>query len=132
MKIFYRYKVKAKNFGKKILKNILLSKTFPKLVKYFIVSLVVVLVLLSVYLYLQKTISGSVIVSESEILNKVNKQVVLPQDGLMSVKRVQDSATLRIQNDFYKEIKDGDYIISYKNKIIIYDFMKDKVVAQTK
>ncbi len=129
MKIFYRYKVKVKNFGKKVLKNLLLSKIFPKLVKYFIFCIVLVLILMSLYFYLHKTVSESVIVSESEILNKVSKQVILPQDGLVSVKRVQDAITLKNQNEFYKDIKIGDYIIIYKTKIVIYDFMKDKVMG---
>jgi len=124
-----RLRKKIKNNFKKLLKNLLLSKTFYKIFQYTLFVGLFVVILFSLYFYLHQTIGKSVIVSESEILNRVGKQVVLPKDGLISVTRVQDAQALRSQNDFYKDIEEGNYIIIYKNEIIIYDFMGNKVTG---
>lgn len=129
MKAFRRFRKKFKYQSKKIIKNLLLSKTFYKIFKYFAFIAIVAVLLFGLYFYLHQTIGSSVIVSQSEILNRVSKQTVLPTDGLISVTRVQDADTLRAQNDFYRDIKEGDYIIIYKTEIVIYDFMKDKVLS---
>ncbi|MDQ1282166.1 MAG: hypothetical protein QG630_517, partial [Patescibacteria group bacterium] len=39
-----------------------------------------------------------------------------------SVMRVSDAKNLSIQDNLYKNVKNGDYIIVYKSMILVYDF----------
>jgi hypothetical protein len=43
--------------------------------------------------------------------------------------RVQDEETLRKQNTFYKDVREGEYILIYKNLAIIYDLRNNIVVG---
>ena len=125
-----RIKKKIKLGGKKLLKKVLLSKVFHKGFRYSVIAIIVVLSLYGIYAIFNKDLTNNVIVSESEIINRVSKHISLPNDKPISVIRVDDADTLRKQNDFYKDVKTGEYVLIYEKTIIIYDLMNDSIVAR--
>jgi hypothetical protein len=92
-------------------------------------ALIVVPMLYGSYIYIGKTFANEVIVSQSEIIARVAKLTSLPQEDPYEIVRVQDQDDLRKQNPFYKDVKEGDYIIMYKNAAIIYDLRNNAIVA---
>jgi hypothetical protein len=74
-------------------------------------------------------VNAGVSVSQKEIVLKVSKHIDLPNEEPQEVVRVQDAQSLQAQNDFYKDVKEGDYILMYKNMAVIYDLRNDVVVA---
>jgi hypothetical protein len=81
------------------------------------------------YALIGNTLANDVVVSKSEILARVAKLTPLPTISPDAVVRVQDSATLKKQNSFYENVKEGDYIVMYPGLAIIYDLRNDSVVA---
>lgn len=76
------------------------------------------------------TLAKTVVVSEGEIIRRVSLHTALPQEAPTSIVRVKDAETLRTQHIFYKDIKEGDYIIIYTNRVIIYDLRTDTVLGE--
>lgn len=74
-------------------------------------------------------INSEVIVSEQEIISRIKKHLEIPSSNPQSVVRVEDANTLKLQNDFFKDVKEGDYVIFYENMAVIYDLKKDEVEA---
>ena len=79
---------------------------------------------------ISSTLSKTIVVSESEILRRVGTHVSIPEGPPVSIVRVKDAEALRAQHMFYKDIKEGDYIIIYPNRVIIYDLRADIVVGE--
>lgn len=120
---------KIKKASKKLLKKILLSKVFHSAFRVAVIVVVVMLSLSVVYSLIDQKLSNNVIVSESEIVSRVSRLVTLPSEAPISIMRVSDANTLMNQNQFYKDVKEGDYVLAYKNMIILYDLREDKIVA---
>lgn len=76
------------------------------------------------------TVSKTVVVSESEIIKRVAKFTSIPNEKPISIVRVEDAESLKEQHLFYKDVKEGDYVIVYEDRVIIYDLRGDRVVAQ--
>ena len=76
------------------------------------------------------TLAKTVVVSESEILRRVGTHTSLPKELPTDIVRVKDAEVLRAQHMFYKDIKEGDYIIMYPNRVIIYDLRANVVIAE--
>ena len=53
----------------------------------------------------------------------------LPPEAPYEIVRVQDEEDLKKQNEFYKDVKEGDYILMYKKVAIIYDLRNNAIVA---
>ena len=123
-------KKKIKLESKKLLKKVLLSKIFHKGFRIVVIAIIVSLSLYGVYAMFNKDLTDNVIVSESEIINRVSKHISLPKDKPISVTRVDDADTLRKQNDFYKDVKIGEYVLIYEKTIIIYDLMNDAIITK--
>lgn len=81
-----------------------------------------------VYALIDK-INSEINVSQQEIIFRVKKHLEIPNIEPQSVVRVEDANTLKSQNDFFKDIKEGDYVILYENMAIIYDLKKDEIEA---
>jgi hypothetical protein len=123
------YVKKLKRYTKQGLKSILLSSTFHSSFKIVATASVVVLMLYGSYLYIGKTFANEVVISQSEIVARVDKLVTLPKEEPYEIVRVQDEEDLRKQNSFYKNIKEGDYILIYKNIAVIYDLRNNSIVG---
>lgn len=103
-----------------------------KLTKVLFLSIsflaVVVIVVYGVFLT-NKTNAESI--TQDTVLTQLSKQIILPDQELLSVKRVFDAKTLASQEDFYKNLKNGDYIIVYKHMVLLYDF-DDSIIKNVK
>ncbi len=75
-------------------------------------------------------VANNVVVSESEIIRRIKTHTSVPNEEPISIVRVQDAESLRLQHAFYKDVKEGNYIVVYKDKVIIYDLRGDRVVAE--
>lgn len=73
-----------------------------------------------------------IVLEDKDIINKAGAHVELPEGRPLKVVRVEDETTLRVQNDFYQDVKSGDYIIAYREMVIIYRLLEDKIVAVKK
>lgn len=119
----------VKNYGKKSLRAILLSHTFHSGFRALIIASLIFIPFYGVYAYIGKTVANEVVISKSQILERVSKHITLPEGSPEAVVRVQDAEVLKKQNQFYDQIKSGDYIIMYKSLAIIYDLRNDNILA---
>ncbi len=119
----------TKRYGKRTLREILLSKTFSTTFKIVIGLMITGSALYGAYAFIGNTFANDVVVSKSEILVRVGKLTELPKGDAEAVVRVQDASALKKQNDFYLNVKEGDYIVIYPNLAIIYDLRNDTIVA---
>ena len=119
----------TKRYGKQTLRDLLLSKTFSNSFKVFIGCLIVGSALYGAYAFIGNTFANDVVVSKSEILSRVAKHAELPSGDPDAVVRVQDAGTLKKQNDFYANVKEGDYVVMYPQLAVIYDLRNDSIVA---
>ena len=119
----------TKRYGKQTLRDLLLSKTFGNSFKILIGCMIAGSALYGSYAFIGNTFANDVIVSKSEILSMVAKHTELPSEEPDAVVRVQDAPTLQKQNEFYANVKEGDYIIMYPQLAIVYDLRNDSIVA---
>ncbi len=105
--------------------------SFSKLFKIAFISVsfisIVFAILYGLFLY-NKTNAENI--NQETVLKGLSQIMTLPNNtDLISVKRVSDAKNLISENDFYKNIAltNGDYIIVYKNTLIIYDFDKNHI-----
>lgn len=122
----------TKRYSKQTLKNMLLSKVFHSAFKIFVTVFIVSATLYGVYAYFHTALINEVVVSESEIVDRVSKLVAIPSEEPEDVVRVEDAEILKKQNIFYENVKVGDYIIMYPKLAIIYDLRNNVIVAMKK
>ncbi len=123
------YLKKIKRYTKQGVKSLLLSSAFHssfKIVSWVVISFGFVY---GSYFFISKTFANEVVVSQSEIVARVARLTPLPAEDPYEIVRVQDETDLRKQNPFYKDIKEGDYILMYKNVAVIYDLRANAIVA---
>lgn len=120
---------KVKRYIKQGVRSILLSPSFHSSFKVVATAVIVVSLLYGSYLYIGKTFANEIVVSQSEIVARVSKLTVLPQENPYEIVRVQDEEDLQKQNPFYKNVKEGNYILMYKNLAVIYDLRNNVIVG---
>mgnify|MGYP000905387328 CR=1 FL=1 len=120
---------KYKRYAKQGVKSMLLSPLFHSSFKVLTGLLLTSSLLYGSYVYVGKTFANEVVISQSEIISRVSKLTTLPDEEPSEIVRVQDKETLRKQNDFYKDIEEGDYILMYKDMAVIYDLRGNRIVA---
>lgn len=125
----FRATKSVKRYGKRSLRAILLSHTLHRVSRVAVVVLLATIPCYGVYAYLGQTAAKEVIVSKSQILERVAKHTTLPKEEPEAVVRVEDPETLKKQNSFYEQVQEGDYIIMFRNMAIIYDLRNDELVA---
>lgn len=128
-KIASPYTKKFKRYTKQAVKSLLLSPTFHSSFKIMTALIVSSGLIYASYFFISKTFANEVVVSQSEIVSRVGKLTPLPQEAPYEIVRVQDEEDLRKQNPFYKDIKEGDYIVMYKDLAVIYDLRANSIVA---
>ena len=119
----------TKRYSKIALKSMLLSKAFSSSVKVLVVCMVVFTALYGAYAFIGTSVSKGVIVSKSEIINRVAKLTILPKGEPEAVVRVEDSESLKKQNSFYEGVKEGDYILVYPQLAVIYDLRNNVIIG---
>lgn len=122
----------TKRYGKQTLRELLLSKTFHTAFKIVIGLMISSSAMYAGYAYMENTLANDVVVSKSEIIARIAKHTTLPNEEPEAVVRVQDAETLKKQNDFYENVKEGDYIVVYPKLAVIYDLLGDSIVAMKK
>lgn len=120
---------RLKKFSKRATRSILLSSPFQYSVKALGVGVIVASSLYGVYHFAGKTFANEVIISKSEIVSRVSKLAPVPEEPPYDVVRVEDGVNLQKQNPFYKDVKEGDYILIYKDMAIVYDLRSNAIVA---
>lgn len=130
--VFSKVKQNAKRQSKLALKSMLLSKAFHVAFKVAIIALILSGVSYGLYSHFNGTLENDVVVSKSEIVDRVSKLTSLPQGAPDAVVRVQDPETLKKQNDFYVNVKEGDYIVMYPKMAVIYDLRNNSIISEKK
>lgn len=64
----------------------------------------------------------------SALITRVGRFLILPAGEKPSVAAISDAATLASRQSFYQDAKDGDILLVYTSKAIIYDAAADKLV----
>ena len=123
------YVKKLKRYAKQVVRRVLLSPVFHSSFKIVTTAGIVVSMLYGSYLYIGKTFANEVVVSQSEIVARVAKLTSLPAEEPYEIVRVQDEEDLRKQNPFYKDVKEGQYILIYKNIAVIYDLRNNSIIG---
>lgn len=128
----YYLKVKnsVKRRSKQALRDLLLSKLFHTCFKIVVGILLFSSVSYGLYGYFNPTLKNDVVVSKSEIVDRVSKLTTVPDGEPDAVVRVQDPETLKKQNIFYTNVKEGDYIVMYPRIAVIYDLRNNSIVAE--
>ncbi len=96
--------------------------TFKLLRLIFVSSFSVSIVFVVLYGVIKSNRTNAESVTQDIVISQLSKTINIPEAGLVSVMRVSDAKSLSIQDNLYKNIKNGDYIIVYKSMILIYDF----------
>lgn len=120
---------RIKRQSRNTLRSILLSHLFQRSVKTLAIVFVAGSSLYGVYHLVGKTFANEVVISKSEIVARVSKLTALPEGDPYDVVRVEDETNLKKQNEFYKDVKEGDYIVMYKDIAIIYNLRSNSIVA---
>ncbi len=123
---------KLKRHSKRFIRDMLLSRYFHFIFKLIIGLGVSISAFYGVYALINQTVSSNVVISETEVIQMVNRHIKLPPEEPESVVRVEDPETLSKQNIFYQDVKEGDYILIYKSMAVIYDLRNDAVVSVKK
>jgi hypothetical protein len=128
-KIASPYVKKLKRYAKQGARAMLLSPVFHSTFKIVATTVIATSMLYASYLYIGKTFANEVVVSQSEIVARVGKLTSLPNEDPYEIVRVQDEEDLRKQNPFYKDVREGQYILVYKNLAVIYDLRNNTIVG---
>ena len=64
-----------------------------------------------------------------EVIDALSKIIALPTDKQPTVAKVEDAETLKKTNQtFYKDISQGDYLVLYTDRAIIFRKQENKVI----
>ncbi len=96
--------------------------SFKLLRLIFVFSSSFFIIFIVLYSVINSNKSNAESVTQDKIVSQLSKTINLPNEGLISVMRVSDAKNLSIQDNLYKNVKNGDYIIVYKSMILVYDF----------
>lgn len=127
---YLKIKNSVKRRSKQALRDMLLSKLFHTGFKVVVGVLLFSGVSYGLYSYFNPTLKNDVVVSKSEIVDRVSKLTTIPEGEPDAVVRVQDPETLKKQNIFYTNVKEGDYIVMYPKIAVIYDLRNNSIVAE--
>ena len=127
---YLKIKNSVKRRSKQALRGMLLSKLFHTGFKIVVGVLLFSGVSYGLYSYYNPTLKNDVVVSKSEIVDRVSKLTTIPEGEPDAVVRVQDPDTLKKQNIFYTNVKEGDYIVMYPKMAVIYDLRNNSIVAE--
>jgi hypothetical protein len=96
--------------------------SFKLLRLIFVFSSSFFIIFIILYSIINSNRSNAESITQDKIISQLSKTINLPNEGLISVMRVSDAKSLSIQDNLYKNVKNGDYIIVYKSMILVYDF----------
>lgn len=126
--LFFFGKTASRN-AKIALKAMLMSRLFNYSFKLSLIGMITFSALYGAYALIGTNVAKDIIVSKSEIISRVGLLTDLPKANPEAVVRVEDPSTLRKQNPFYDSVKEGDYILIYKDLAVIYDLRNNVIVG---
>jgi hypothetical protein len=88
----------------------------------FVSSASVFILFIVLYGVIKSNKSNAESITQDTVISQLSKNINLPEGGPISVMRVSDAKSLSNQEDLYKNIKNGDYIIIFKSMVLVYDF----------
>lgn len=112
------------NLYEKNQRRISLSRSFKVMFLSIVSGLVVVIVIFG-YINSAKTKAESV--TQENVISQLSKQISLPSEAPVTFLRVSDAKNLSLQDEFYKNVQNGDYIIVYRSMALVYDFSNNKI-----
>ncbi len=68
------------------------------------------------------------VAAAKEIVEKVRKHIIVPNDVEPTVATIVDVETLKARNEFYKDAKNGDNLIVTPTRAILYDPDRDIIL----
>ncbi len=68
------------------------------------------------------------VAAAKEIVEKVRKHIIVPNDVEPTVATIVDVETLKARNEFYKDAKNGDNLIVTPTRAILYDPNRDIIL----
>jgi len=66
-------------------------------------------------------------INKDNLIENVRRHVELPNGNPEQVFRIQDAKAIKSEGEFYKDAEDGDWVIIYNSKAVIYDGRKDVI-----
>ncbi len=106
--------------------------SFAKLFKLgFLFASFIMITLSILYVISTNNKSAAESINQELVLSELRKSIILPENIPNNMFRVSDSKVLSTQNDFYTNVKNGDYIIVYEEIQLIYDF-ENKLIKKIK
>ena len=112
------------NLYEKNKRRISFSKTLKLL---FLSSVSTLVIIIIIYGFINSSRTNAESITQESVISQLSKQIVLPDEVPSTFLRVSDAQTLASQDDFYKNTKNGDYIIVYSSLALVYDFSDDKI-----
>lgn len=100
-----------------------------KFLSIFLVASAVSISILASYKFVQAKIEEDSLFSDQDILRRAGAHFALPDEKPLLLVRVENPEKLRAENPFYKDVKEGDYIIAFSRVFIIYDAVHDEIEA---
>lgn len=96
--------------------------TFKLLRLIFVSSASIFILFIVLYGVIKSNRTNAESITQDTVISQLSKTISLPDDGLISIMRVSDAKTLSTQDNLYKNVKNGDYIIVFKSMVLVYDF----------
>ena len=121
-KIIEKENIKLPLSGNLFERNRKRISSFKFLRLIFISSSSFFIIFIVLYGLINSNKSNAESVTQETIISQLSKSIDLSDDELISVMRISDAKTLSNQDNLYKNVKNGDYIIIYKSMILVYDF----------
>ena len=112
------------NLYEKNQRRISLSRSFKVMFLSIVSGLVVVIVIFG---YINSTKTKAESVTQENVISQLSKQISLPNETPVTFLRVSDAKSLSLQDEFYKNVQNGDYIIVYSSMALVYDFSNNKI-----
>lgn len=109
--------------------KIKLKLPFKKLSKVTVLLFVIVFIFLILLISIFKNkFSNSNSITQQSVLVQLKEEINLPDNDPNSFMRISDASSLSSQDIFYKDAKNGEYIIVYDSLALVYDFDDKKII----
>jgi len=122
----------------KLLTNLKLRRGDSRLITVVVVIVIVIMAGLATYYFLQyrdlktnlqQATQDNNHQESSQVLADVKRVILIDEADEPTIAKVQRADTLRKNNpDFYKNVSDGDYLILYKKRAIIYRQSNSQII----
>ena len=112
------------NMYEKNQRRISFSRSF-KIMFLSIISGLIVIIVIFGYINSARTKAESI--TQEDVIYQLSKEIVLPDEVPTTFLRVSDAKTLTLQDEFYKNVQNGDYIIVYSSLALVYNFSDNKI-----